>query len=163
MSENDTEVAEPKTIDLYDANKGLLKRSGGPYLDELERKEAEKRRADVEGREPDLDNPPASVGTLLVPKEYLRETDTDHSAAALGGYVELEHEPEGVLMVQEDVSEPDPSQVDWDNDHQKVNASQAVAAHEKALNSANPNPGVPDYGPTDETEFGNSKSWNVPE
>lgn len=155
--EEDTKSDEPKTIDLYDANKGLLKRTGGPYLDEEERKKAEERRAVVEDREPDLEHPPASVGTQLVPKEYLRETDTDHSAAALGGYVELEHEPEGVLTVQEDVSEPDPSQVDWDNDHQKVNAMQAVAAHDKAA-SVN----APDTEPKDE-EFGNNKSWNVPE
>lgn len=162
MSENDTEVAEkdndqPETIDLYDANKGLLKRTGGPYLDELERVEAEKRRALVEDREPDLEHPPASVGTLLVPKQYLRETDTDHSAAALGGYVELEHEPEGVLTVQVDTDEVDPTQVDWDNDHQKVNAMQAAAAHNKAQNTVN----TPDVEPED--EFSNNKSWNVPE
>jgi hypothetical protein len=51
---------------LYNANDGLSGRDGGPYLDLEENRLAEIRRAKVEGREPDLDNPPASAGTVLV-------------------------------------------------------------------------------------------------
>lgn len=50
---------------LYNANDGLTGRSGGPYLDELEAEQAEIRRAKIEGREPDLDNPPATAGIQL--------------------------------------------------------------------------------------------------
>lgn len=50
---------------LYNANDGVTGRDGGPYLDEVEAREAEKRRAVVEGREPDLDNPPATAGIQL--------------------------------------------------------------------------------------------------
>lgn len=50
---------------LYNANDGVTGRDGGPYLDEIEAREAEKRRAIVEGREPDLDNPPATAGIQL--------------------------------------------------------------------------------------------------
>lgn len=52
-------------VPLYNANDGLTGRGGGPYLDELEAEQAEVRRAKVEGREPDLDNPPATAGIQL--------------------------------------------------------------------------------------------------
>lgn len=51
---------------LFNPNKGVTGRDGGPYLDEVEAREAEKRRAYVEGREPDLKNPPATAGIPLV-------------------------------------------------------------------------------------------------
>lgn len=57
-------------VKLYGVHQGLTGRDGGPYLDQIERIEAEKRRAVVEGREPaDLTNPdalPATAGTPLV-------------------------------------------------------------------------------------------------
>jgi len=39
---------------------------GGPYLDDVQRLEAEKLRAEVEGRKPDLKNPSAIAGTPLL-------------------------------------------------------------------------------------------------
>lgn len=51
---------------LYNANDGLTGRDGGPYLDVEEDRRAEVVRARVENREPDLDNPPASAGTVLL-------------------------------------------------------------------------------------------------
>lgn len=51
---------------LFNANDGLTGRDGGPYLDEQEAVAAEVRRAKIEGREPDLDNPPASAGIVLL-------------------------------------------------------------------------------------------------
>lgn len=51
---------------LYNANDGLTGRGGGPYLDQEEDILAEERRARIEGRKPDLKNPPASAGTVLV-------------------------------------------------------------------------------------------------
>lgn len=116
------------TMDLYDANKGLLKRTGGPYLDDIEAVKAEERRAVVEGREPDLENPPATIGTVLVPKHYLREADATNSHVNYAA--ELENDP--VMTVEVDTTsafdgEPDPKQADWDNDHQKVLAKQQAA------------------------------------
>ena len=59
-----------KTVDLFNVHQGLTGRDGGPYLDQVEAIEAEKRRAVVEGREPaDLSKPellPATAGTPLV-------------------------------------------------------------------------------------------------
>lgn len=146
MSENDTEfvttddnkVEEDRVkLDLYDANKGLLKRDGGPYLDQVERERDEVVRAAKEKRDPDLANPPANAGTVLVPKHYLRETDasTSHVSAA----AELENSPEAT--VYPDVhdpfdDEPDPNQVNWDNDHQKVAAQQGLVAYDEASKKA---------------------------
>lgn len=42
---------------------------GGVYLDQVQREKAEIARAKAEGREPDLDNPPAAAGTPLVSKK----------------------------------------------------------------------------------------------
>lgn len=50
---------------LYNSNDGLTGRDGGPYLDQVEVEAAEKRRAVVEGRDADLDNPPATAGIQL--------------------------------------------------------------------------------------------------
>lgn len=40
-----------------------------PYLDDVDRANAEVQRAKVEGREPDLDNPPATQSTLMLETE----------------------------------------------------------------------------------------------
>jgi len=50
---------------LYNANDGVTGRDGGPYLDLVEVEQAEKRRAVVEDREPDFDNPPSTAGIQL--------------------------------------------------------------------------------------------------
>jgi hypothetical protein len=112
--------------DLYIASHGKVPRTGGPYSDDLAREEAEKWRAKAEDREPDYDNPPATAGTLLVPKQYLRETDTDK--VHFSDQVEVVNEP--VQTVKVDVTsaehtKPDPTQVAWDNDQSKVDALNA--------------------------------------
>lgn len=113
------------TVDLYDANKGKAPRSGGPYLDEIEAEKAEIRRAKVEGREPDLDNPPAIVSTQLVPKSMLRETDTDKSH--FSDAVEVVNEPVDSYKVEAPVNEPDPTQHDFNNDYDQVKIADAKA------------------------------------
>lgn len=50
---------------LFNPNDGITGRDGGPYLDEVETVEAEKRRAVVENRKPNLTDPPASAGIQL--------------------------------------------------------------------------------------------------
>jgi hypothetical protein len=59
-------MANAKKVDLYNPNDGLLGRDGGPYLDQVEAAQAEIRRAAVEGREPDLENPGPYSGIHLV-------------------------------------------------------------------------------------------------
>lgn len=53
------------STNLYNPNDNVTGRDGGPYLDEVEAREAEKRRAVIEDREPDLDNPPPTAGIPL--------------------------------------------------------------------------------------------------
>lgn len=53
-------------VKLYNPHDGLTGRDGGPYLDEVERRNAEVIRAAKEGREPDFENAPATAGTPLV-------------------------------------------------------------------------------------------------
>lgn len=113
------------TVDLYDANKGKSPRTGGPYLDEVEAEKAEIRRAKLEGRDPDLDNPPAVVGTQLVPKSQLRETDVDK--AHYSDAVEVTNEPVDSYTVEAPVNEPDPTQVDFDNDFDRIKLADAKA------------------------------------
>lgn len=93
----------PEDQFLYNANDGLTGRDGGPYLDVEEDRRAEVVRARIEKREPDLDNPPASAGTVLITARQALENagvnnlpsqgegDADNSAeAALRGISEDE-------------------------------------------------------------------------
>ena len=130
-------MAESRTIDLYDVNEGKVQRSGGPYRDVLEREEAEKRRAKIEDREPDLDNPPATAATQLVPKDYLRENDTDKSH--FSDKVEVTVDPVDSYEYTEPTTEPDVTQVDWNNDSSQVAAMEAKARFEEAQAKAVPN------------------------
>lgn len=105
-------------VELYNAQEGLVTRSGGPYLDDLEREAAELRRARIEGREPDLKNPGPHVGTLLVTKDQLVERDASRSHGLARGT-----EPDVKPMESYDAevveeSKPDPRQRDFDNDTQ---------------------------------------------
>lgn len=61
----------PDNIKLYDINDGLLGRQGSTYADIEERKAAETRRAQIEGREPDYENASAVAGTVLVTASQL--------------------------------------------------------------------------------------------
>ena len=110
-------------VNLYDANQGKLPRDGGPYLDEIEREQAEILRAKREGREPDLDNPPPSTGTVLVTKSQLTERSTDKSHYA--DTVEVVNGPVASYEAEKPVHEADPTQPDWDNDMSKVTALEA--------------------------------------
>src|SRR6478609_5145327 len=53
------------TTPLYNPNDGVTGRDGGPYFDEVQAQQDELRRARVEKREPDLDNPGANAGIQL--------------------------------------------------------------------------------------------------
>lgn len=130
-------------VPLYDANRGKVPRTGGPYRDELEREEAEKQRAKLEDREPDLDNPPATAATHLVPESQLREADTDKSHYS--DFLKVENDPFTTVKVDTTSAfdaDPDPAQADWDNDQSKVDALRVGAEYQelkdKAEKSAKP-------------------------
>src|SRR5688572_23256095 len=61
-------MPETETREFFNPHQGVKGRDGGPYLDIEEREQAEIRRANREGREPDLDpaTMPAVAGTPLV-------------------------------------------------------------------------------------------------
>lgn len=54
-----------KSVPLLNPNDGLTGRDGGPYLDQEEQRIAEERRARIEGRKPNFDNPGATAGVQL--------------------------------------------------------------------------------------------------
>lgn len=132
-------------VDLYIASHGKAKRTGGPYLDDLEREKAEEIRAKMEGREPDYDNPGATAGTLLVPKSMLRETDTDKSH--MNETVEVTNKPVESYTVPVVETKPDPTQLDWDNDNTKVAVLEAAQKFEELKAKAEAK-----SEPVDETE-----------
>ncbi len=66
--ENPDYVGTPKTVDkefTYPTHVGRAANDHGVYLDDVQRREAEILRAKIEGRKPDLKNPPAVQGTPL--------------------------------------------------------------------------------------------------
>lgn len=123
-SSDTTQVAEDTvTVDLYDAVAGKTPRDGGPYLDQVERHNAETWRAQREDREPDYENPPLTAGSVLVTKSQLVERSTDKSHYS--DNVEVTAEPYTTVEVQTPVTEPDPTQPDFDNNYDRLNALNA--------------------------------------
>lgn len=78
-------MAEART-NLYNPHEGLTGRDGGPYLDREEARLAEIRRAEIEGREPDLENPPATAGIPLVTARQLVQLAGANSVPSQSGY-----------------------------------------------------------------------------
>lgn len=56
---------------FFNANEGLHGRQGGPFLDDVQRRQQEEVRAVREGREPDYENMQPAVGDPLVTEEQL--------------------------------------------------------------------------------------------
>jgi len=75
------------TQQLFNPNDSITGRDGGPYLDEEEAREAEIRRARVEGREPDLEKPPVTAGIPLVTSSELLSTATINNIPSQDGVV----------------------------------------------------------------------------
>lgn len=131
-------------VELYDANKGKLPRDGGPYLDDIEKEQAELLRAKREDREPDFDNPPASAGTVLVPKSQLveRSTDKSHFSDTLA----VENEPVASYVADNAdgfSGDPDPKQGDWNNDSSQLNALKGAVEFDEFVakkNTPDPEP-----------------------
>lgn len=67
---------------LYNPNDRLTGRDGGPYLDIVQAQADEVIRAKREGREPDLENPPANAGIpLSTAAQLLRTVDVNQPSA----------------------------------------------------------------------------------
>lgn len=92
-------MPETKVQKLYNKNDSVSGRDGGPYLDLEQARRSEELRARAEGREPDLDHPPADGGIMLVTAAQLLETTTvnnlpsqqhlgDYSESAVKGLVD---------------------------------------------------------------------------
>lgn len=75
IHQSDIEWDPSVSRDLFNVNDGLTGRDGGPYLDEVEQREGEKKRAAVEKRQPDLENPGPVAGTVLVTGQRLLQQD----------------------------------------------------------------------------------------
>lgn len=90
------------TQQLFNPNDSITGRDGGPYLDEEEAREAEIRRARVEGREPDLEKPPATAGIPLVTSSELLSTATINNIPSQDGVVGASD-----LLVKGAVENPD--------------------------------------------------------
>lgn len=67
------EGEKDKDTAFFNAQDGVRGRNGGPYADVEDARQAEKRRARAEGREPDLDNPPPFVGNAVVTGNFVED------------------------------------------------------------------------------------------
>ena len=122
-SNNHDTSGDELVVNLYDANHGKTPRTGGPYRDDVEREQAELIRAKFENRDPDFDNPPASAGTVLVTKSQLVERDTDKSHYS--DTLDVVNEPVASYVAEVPEHPADPTQPDWDNNMDQVNALDA--------------------------------------
>lgn len=98
---NENAPVKEVEVPLYDANKGLVPRTGGPFFDEEVARTAEINRARIEDRKPDLDNPGPVAGTPLVTKATLlnsRAAIDPHTVASL---TTLEVEPVITVTVED--------------------------------------------------------------
>lgn len=153
---SDTERVSEDTVkvDLYVANAGKGERTGGPYLDDVERHNAETWRAQREGREPDYDNPPATAGTVLVPKSQLLERDTDKMHYS--DNVEVTNKPYTTVEVQTTPAEADPAQPNFDNDYDRLKAFEAKKRLDEV--GGDDKVGSPNYTPDPVAEHDNTES-----
>jgi hypothetical protein len=76
-------------VKLYNVNDGLTGRTGGPYLDQEQANQAEIRRAEIEGREPDLNGMQPYAGSVLVPAARLLDTATVNNLPSEDGKFNL--------------------------------------------------------------------------
>ena len=77
---------DSKTEDVvfFNAQDGVRGRNGGPYGDVVDAERAEINRAFGEGREPDLENPPPTVGQVLIPSHQVQDNIWSNPSMAAG-------------------------------------------------------------------------------
>jgi hypothetical protein len=115
---DDTKTADTETVKLYNPNDRNGVRDGGPYADQLELVAAEKRRAAVEGREPDYGNLQPTAGVPVVTGATLSTLST--TGVQLD---EVEHIAEVPVSTEDAPAKPGKDATD----EQKIQAAQADA------------------------------------
>ena len=95
-------VVDKEFFNVHDGTKGRLK---GVYLDEEERRNAERLRATLEDREPDYENLPSAAGTPLVTKGQLVDNSVMSNPSMAG--VDSTVIPHDTLPVDTTVAEPE--------------------------------------------------------
>lgn len=89
-------------VNLFNPHDGLTGRDGGPYLDQVERNNAEIVRAAKEGRKPDLENAPATAGTPLVTASELVKMANPASVPSQAGTTDAMTNAVDTLAANED-------------------------------------------------------------
>lgn len=122
---------------LYNANDGITGRSGGPYLDEEEARAAEVRRARVEGREPDLDNPPATAGIQLNTASQMLSTIGVNHPSYVSGHTDAEKrfktvadDPDTLLTQRSEIPDAafaEPSNDESDSDDDAADEDESIS------------------------------------
>lgn len=82
MTEKKQTAEKADEVKFFNPNDGLFKRDGGPYLDEVQARQAEEIRAYREGREPDFENLQPHPGVPLVSEEQLIRNSVNRANAA---------------------------------------------------------------------------------
>lgn len=85
---------------LYNPNDSTTGRHGGTYLDLEEAKEAEKRRAAVEGRAPNFDNIEPTAGIPLVSAAQILATNTVNNLPSIHADPLVRHVDTTPLFIQ---------------------------------------------------------------
>lgn len=162
---------------LFNPNDNVTGRDGGPYLDEVEARTAEARRAVVEDREPDYDNPPATAGLPLLPAGQMlgivgvnnlpsqagrydlsnsdliqkRADDEDNPNFTARGEIPSDFTSEAETVEEQQQEEREAAQDSESEDEDYVPAG---VNPDVELNSHDPASGEPDLSASDEDETG---------
>lgn len=128
------------SVDLFNPHDGLTGRDGGPYLDEVERRNAETIRAAKENRKPDYDNAPATAGTPLVTAAQLAAKDGVNSNPS------QQNVDRNKLVTEALVKDKDSSLTAFDSRDELEDEKATREASEKG----EPNPASPVYVSTDD-------------
>lgn len=97
---------------LFNPNQGLFGRQGGPFLDDVQRKQQEETRAYREGREPDFDNMQPYVGdSLRTEEQLLQENIQSVTPPELVNFEGIKAEP----LLEVDI--PEENEPDEDGDY----------------------------------------------
>jgi hypothetical protein len=103
----------PDTQNLYNVNDGVYGRDGGPYLDQVEGRQQEERRAALEGREPDYDAHSVSPYVPLVTGDQLI---ANYNPTTLAGDDQKKFDGEITAPVIATVEVPTEDELEGDDD-----------------------------------------------
>lgn len=136
-------------VKLFNPNEGLHGRQGGPFLDDVQRKQAEETRAIREGREPDYENMQPYVGDQLRTEEQLLQ-EAIHSATPpeLIGFEGISAKPLLEIADEDMASDPaNPAVKEQESDEEKNEDEEPVNEDEVPQDNPddeNPVPSTPE-------------------